>query len=351
MRQIHHTTLHNLPFKILFFLISCFTVNHTIAQQTGFSQYHVSPFNVNPSYIGKDVIDWRLGVNLRSNSLEGGGASTLNTTTVGLEKNLFANTDKTSQFGIGMMMLNDGGGDEVLRSNYLGLAVSYNLQITENSQIGLGLSAHHANRFIDMSTIRFESQFGSDGFQNSIPSGEYNFLPNSSYWSLNQGINYTFNKENWGYLIGAAYFNSNKPLEGFFAENKYPIKPKVTYQTRFWMHLGGMDSDKSIHLSHLSEYQGAEKVHTVGAIYKYGFANSGLIRSLNIGFYKRFSERSYPYLAIETNKWIAGLSYDITDADKSTMGSSKSVELSFIMQLTGPKARDKRYTIDNIIGY
>ena len=338
---------------ILKAVIVCFIVVmqlEAIAQDPQYAQYNTSPITVNPSYIGKDVVDWRTALNLRSNSVGAIDFGTFNTTSLSIEKNLFANLDKTSQLGIGVMMLNNGAGDEILKSNYFGLALSYNIQITDNSSIGLGLSAQHANRSIDLSAIRFETQFGSEGYQNSIPSGEYNFLPNTSYWSLNQGINYTYNQSNWGFLIGAAYFNSNKPMEGFFAQSKYPIKPKVTYQSRLWFNVGGRDADKSVHLTHLSMYQGLEKVDNLGLIYKHGM-NTDLIQSLNIGYYHRFNQKSYPYIGIETKKWLAGFSYDIIKQNNAMMSTSKNIEFSFVMQLAGQKAKDRRYTIDNIIAF
>lgn len=352
MLRKNTSLIYNIQIRIISVFVLFQLSTKIIAQDPRFSQYQSSPFTINPSYIGKDVVDWRVAMNLRSSSMESVNMTSPNTSTISLEKNLFSNTDKTSQFGIGVMLLNDGGADEILRSNYVGLALAYNLQISENSFIGLGLSAHQANRLIDMNAIRFESQFGSDGFQNSIPSGEYNYMPNSNYWSLNQGLNYTFNKENWGYAIGASYFNSNKPMEGFFTNNKYQLKSKVSYQTKFWMNIGGYDADKTVHLSHLSEYQGTYEIHSLGFIYKHGFKNSDIIRSLNIGFYKRFTEKSYPYIGIETKKWMAGLSYDIPTVDKSAINSSfKSIELSFVLQLTGSKSKDKRYTIDNVMVY
>jgi type IX secretion system PorP/SprF family membrane protein len=345
--KINNSTL--IIMVVLFLCTSAFNIAK--AQDQSFSQFHVTPFMVNPSYIGKDVVDWRVAMNLRSHSVGGIDLGSFNTTSISLEKNVFANTDKTSQLGIGVMMLKNGGGDEVLKNNYLGFAVSYNIQLTENSSIGLGLSAHQTNRIIDLSTIRFESQFGSDGFQNSIPSGEYNYLPSSNFWSLNQGINYTYYQPRWGYTLGAAYFNSNKPLDGFFAQNKYPIKTRVIYQSKLWFALGGYEVDKSIHLTHLSEYQGSQEWHTIGAIYKQGFSNMDLIKSVNIGFYNRFNDKYYPYLGIETNKWIAGLSYDISQANKSVASSMRSLELSFVLQLSGIKAKDNRISNDPVMAY
>ncbi len=181
----------------------------------------------------------------------------------------------------------------------------------------------------------FQSQFGSMGFQRSIPSNDPVALQSNKYWDINAGAQYSMRiNEKAGWNIGASMFHLTSPTEGVYTNNRYRIDPRLNLQ-------GGVQfyfADRSeLHLSTMYESQYGNNIYTLGALYKIKVLSDAL-EAVDIGVWNRFSDALYPYLSLEGRNWTVGMSYDIvTSSVKTIYNSVSSVEFSLGWKFAGKK--------------
>jgi type IX secretion system PorP/SprF family membrane protein len=277
------------------------------AQDPHFSQYFSSPLTINPSFTGKEVADMRLAINTRSQWWGGSGINPYNTATFSFEKRLATNRLGEDQLAIGFLGLTDGSNNGILKKNYFGTSIAYNKLISSQTTLGLGLSMVYANRILDANQFQFQSQFGSMGFQRSIPSNDYISVEKNSYLDFNAGVNLSQDLDNWGYTVGAGYFHAGRPNEGAYNSKQYAIDTRLSLQGNAWFGIGKGNHRSTFHVSTLSEFQGVNKIFTLGGIYKAKIAGDDTIESLNFGAFNRFGDAVYPYVGLEATNWLLSL--------------------------------------------
>jgi type IX secretion system PorP/SprF family membrane protein len=325
---------------ILCFTISCMWMTKVQAQDPHFSQYFASPMTVNPSFIGKDVAEWRASINFRT-QWWGSLSSPFTTTTVSLEKRIALAKSNSDYMAVGLMLLSDQSNSGLLKNNYLtgGFAYNKSLDGAGDEQVGAGLSFTYANRLLDQSKFQFQSQFGSMGFQRESPSNDAVIVSKNNYFEVNAGANYSKNNKTNGYRIGVGYFHASKPKVGAFTTSQYSVDPRLNVQASGWFVL---PSKHEIHISTNSEFQGGFQIYTVGGLFKVKIEGDDTLESLNVGCFKRFGDAVYPYVGLESKNWIASISYDAVTSDlKSNYNSVQSLELSLVWQFVTKKGLAK----------
>ncbi len=316
--------------------ISCLWMDKAQAQDPHFSQYFASPMTLNPSLIGKNVTDWRAAINFRT-QWWGTGFSPYTTSTISVEKRLSSSKSNNNYLAIGLMLLSDQSNNSLLKDNYLTAGVAYNksLDADGSEQFGAGLSFTYANRLLDQSKFKFQTQFGSMGFQREAPTNDVVILSKNNYVEVNAGVNYSKNNKTNGYRVGAGYFHASKPKIGAFGNSLYCVEPRLSVQASGWLQLAGKNE---VHVSTNSEFQGGFQIFTLGGIYKLKIEGDDTIESINIGCFKRFADAFYPYIGLDANNWVAAISYDVISNDlKSAYNSVQSLELSLVWQFAAKK--------------
>jgi type IX secretion system PorP/SprF family membrane protein len=305
------------------------------AQDPHFSQYFSSPMTINPSLIGKDVEDWRLTSTLRR-QWWGATVAPYNTYTASIDKRIAMSSTGDNQLGIGMMAFSDESNNGLLKDTYLSLGAAYNMTLDGTGQhhLGAGLTANYAGRLVDPSKFEFQSQFGSMGFQRSVPSNDPVTIQSYHYLEVNAGLNYSYDSKKWGCNLGAAVFHASRPKGGVYLNSTYTIDARYSIQGGLYFNLVNKNQ---ILLSEISEMQGQNSLHSVGMVYKISVQGNTL-RCLNVGLWERFGDATYPYIRLESERWIAGLTYDVvTTGVKTTSNSVQSMELSFAWQFFSAK--------------
>jgi type IX secretion system PorP/SprF family membrane protein len=340
--------MHTIHKKIIAILLLFIVLNVT-AQDPHFSQYFASPLTVNPSFTGKNVEDLRIAINARS-QWWGATISPYNTATLSFEKRLAVKkTGAENSLAIGGILLTDGSNNNILKNNFAGLSVAYNKALSADgvNSIGAGLSVHFANRILDVSKMQFQSQFGSMGFQRSIPSNDFVVVQNNSYVDYNAGINFSHNQKKYGYTIGIGYFHAGRPTEGIYQNNRYQIDPRTTISLNNWYEVG---YEHRISFNAIAHLQGNRNVYTLGSMYHAKLNNDETLESLNFGLFHRFGDSFYPYIGLQATKWLVGISYDaVSSKVKTAYNSVSSMELSFVWQLPGKKFSEK--PVKHIVQY
>jgi type IX secretion system PorP/SprF family membrane protein len=318
------------------------------AQDPHFSQYFASPVTLNPALIGKGVEDIRVSSILRAQWWGASGIQPFYTTTVALEKRLLVNRPVNSSLAVAISLLSDASNGGILKNNFLSGGIAYNqaLDAEGNEFLGAGMSVTYASRIFDASKFQFQSQFGSMGFQRSIPSNDPVAVAGRHYWDVNAGVHYSKKNNRLGYTIGAAVFHAGTPTEAEYNGEEYKLSIRTSLQAGMQFY---MENKGEIHVSGMADIQGINRIYTAGVMYKMPI-NDATMNSFNIGVWKRFRDAIYPYVALEGNTWLAGVSYDIlTGNDRTFAQSVQSLEFSFILKFGSAKKTSS--SVNSVIFY
>jgi type IX secretion system PorP/SprF family membrane protein len=313
------------------------------AQDPVLSQYFASPMSLNPALTGKGVSDWRLMGSYRSQG-QGAGTEPYTTSVISVEKNLL-NPGSKDVLGAGFMVMSDASNGGVLKHNFITMGISYNnaLDAAGKQLLGGGISFSYARRMLDASKFVFQSQLGSGGYQPSIPAGDGAIVPNNSYIDINAGLHYSIQVKNSGFYTGISYFHAGKPKDGIYYSTEYTIDPRMNIQMGYQQRFA---NNSELQFSGTYDKQGEVNRFTAGLVYKLAVTGSQLsIKTINIGIWDRFGDAFYPYVGIDGDTWLLGLSYDVPTAKLSnSLANLQSFEISFGL-LLGKKGNESRSVV------
>ncbi|MDR6338759.1 type IX secretion system PorP/SprF family membrane protein [Filimonas zeae] len=319
--------------KILYALLCtcfCVPVTRVLAQDPHFSQYFSSPMTMNPAFAGRMVDDWRGGINMRS-QWWGQAIKPYYTVTAAVEKKIAMGADNPSYWGLGGMVVSDQSNGGILKNNYFSLTAAYHIALDGRGRhmLGAGLMGTYANRILDANKFLFQSQLGSMGFQRSTPANDGIAIQKNNYFDISAGLYYSYTGEKSGFAAGGALFHAARPKEGTHENTTYNMPRKYSANASYWFKTGVANE---MHLSGFAEFQGGNSIYTLGGVYKIGIADE-LLRSVNVGVFKRFGDAWYPYMALEAQSWLAGFTYDFVRSDVGKYASVQSMELSFVWKM------------------
>lgn len=296
------------------------------AQDPHFTQYYSSPATLNPAMVGQGVVDWRATGTYRS-QWWGGSIAPYTTTSVSIDKSLPSWNSSKSNWGVGLSALSDASNSGLLKNNYFSAGIAYHLDLSGDGKeiLGLGMSGSYANRILDAGKFAFQDQFGSMGFQRSVPTADPATLLNNHYWDLNTGITFDKKSDTWGYGVGAAIYHAGTPKEGVYSNSTYSLPGRTVIHGNFFYQL---PSGNQIQFSGISEWQANNNIFTIGALYKIQ-AKSENLKSINVGLWDRFGDAISPYAGLEGKNWLLGLSYDVVSSKvRTSYNSVQSMEIS-----------------------
>ncbi|MES2374644.1 MAG: PorP/SprF family type IX secretion system membrane protein [Bacteroidota bacterium] len=327
--------------KLLFAVLvsaACMQCADVYAQDPHFSQYFNSPMTINPALTGKDIADWRVLANFRSQWWGGSETAPFTTTAISLEKAYQKGAGGKSSLGIGLSLLSDASNSGLLKNNFFAFGTAYNLALDRNGdeQIGLGLEAVYANRLVDGNKLELQSQFGSMGFQRSIPSGDPINTISNHYFDMNVGVYYSkyYPSNNWGFRAGAAIFHVSTPEEGVYNSNTYNINMRYSFQAGL---VFKSTNGNELNVSAVNDRQGSNNIFSLGGVYKIKLMDNAM-QSFNIGAWNRFNDSFYPYIGLEGQNWLVGLAYDIVNEKRNlALNGVQSIEFSLAWHFNSPR--------------
>lgn len=307
-----------------------------LAQDPFFSQYFMSPMTVNPAMIGKGTEATRVLANHRS-QWWGSSSASFVTNTVSAEMPFAKSKTEKSRLALGVMALSDMSNAGILKNNYFsaGLAYNVNLDREGKQQFGAGLMATYGSRLLDRSQFLFQSQFGSMGFNRSIPDNDPIQLPTRSYFDVAAGLHYSYVGKKWDFNIGAGAFHIAQPDISAYDVKNSLMKMRLNLNTSLAHKFKGGDE---LHLISMLTSYGYNSVINLGAIYKYKIDGDHAISRVNLGLISRFNDSYVGYMGLECPKWSLGVSYDFIQSDVATFYNSvQSMEVSFCTFFTDKK--------------
>lgn len=319
----------------IYLLLICFCPLLSWTQDPHFTQINAAPFVVNPAYTGVFIGKARVMSNYRQQWAN--IAAPYTTATVSADFKVAEDPSKSQNpFNVGVQFMNDRSMKGAFSSNYITATASYHVPVNWEAthSIGLGLSGTYGSRRIDFSSLSFENQFSSTGFDLQLPTGE-NVLQNMKpFVTIGAGVLYSFQSQEEGtfFDLGFSGYHFNKPKQTVLADPKEYLPIRYAAQANFQRYL----SDAFL-LNVRALYQTQAGVDYM----QIGLSGARLMDPDNSatnlvggGIWYRTGDAVSPHLFLELNHVQVGFSYDIGISDlRKKVSPARSMELSLIWRL------------------
>jgi len=322
-------------FTILFFL-SLF--ESVFSQDYHFSQINRNTLLYNPAATGMFNGYERFSVSHR-NQWIGAGTQFMTSLASGeftIGKGI---RDEKSYVGIGVLLLNDIGGDSRFGNKTGAINFAGIVPINKQNFISAGIQTAYTNRSADLSRVTFLSQWNGTIIDPTISSGEENSMTSFGYLDASAGINYKYGQKQqkvvrdnaFSVESGIAFFHINRPKLRYNAittdklDIKFVFNSKLTYT---------VSSRAALDLCYLQARQGKHNEVVGGLYYKTLVTEGSKITKtkqdsyLGFGAFYQSSGVLIPGVSLELGGFKFGVSYDML-LTKLRNGYGGSLEFSF----------------------
>jgi type IX secretion system PorP/SprF family membrane protein len=207
------------------------------AQDIHFSQFYMSPLNLNPALTGVMNCQQRLAFNYRNQWASVLRSNAYTTYSASYDRRI--PVGKNDNFGVGLTLWGDQAGSLDFGTQQARGSFSYAKRMggyrRKAHYLVLGADAGITQRGFDAARARWGSQNNGGQFDPSIPSGEINLVRNNiMYADLSAGLLWFFvNGEGNNFYAGVAYSHINEANQSFTDDEIFPHPPKYT------VHAGG----------------------------------------------------------------------------------------------------------------
>ena len=247
--------------------------------------------------------------------------------------------DEKSYVGIGVLLLNDIGGDSRFGNKTGAINFAGIVPLNKQNFISAGIQTAFTNRSADLSRVTFLSQWNGTIIDPTISSGEENSMTSFGYLDASAGINYKYGqkqqkvvRENaFSVESGIAFFHINRPKLRYNAittdklDIKFVFNSKITYT---------VSSRAALDLCYLQARQGKHNEVVGGLYYKTLVTEGSKITKtkqesyLGFGALYQSSGVLIPGVSLELGGFKFGVSYDML-LTKLRNGYGGSLEFSF----------------------
>lgn len=359
----------------LFLFVMGLGYNSLDAQDIHFSQFYMSPLNLNPALTGVMNSQVRVIGNyrnqwasvLRSNAFATYSASYDQRIPVG----------RYDYFGIGGTFWGDRAGQLDFKTLQAKVSASYSKRMggyrSKSHYLVVGVEGGVAQRSIDLTQAQWGSQHDGEGGFKPGPSGENFDNDNFIFPDLSAGLLwFTVFNERSNFYIGGAFSHLNRANQSFDSTQELPLYSKFT------IHAGGEFMGKGkigLVPGVVAFYQGPSFELNAGTSLKFlmGSGRSREAQSFQIGLWTRLANRVTPIIApvvdpnnpvgtpgTETNEDVSlwadaviistrfdynnfgiGFSYDVNVSQlRPASNGNGAFEFSIIYRIQGEEKRD-----------
>lgn len=335
--------LRTVPFCLMGLCVCLGVTVQSRAQDPHFTQFFASPLTLNPANTGLFSGIGRIAANYRSQW--GSIATPFVTGTVSADFQLLPGIIPANDIlGVGGLLLYDQTGGGGLKTEYAALSVAYHKALDMDGNITLGVGGQLAvvQKRIDFSKLIFEDQLTSNGFDPTLPSGEY--IPNASitYPDYDVGLIYNQLIGQWSsFYAGLSYYHISQPHESFLGANYH-------LHSRFTAHGGGVigfNASTSFYVSGLFMQQGSATEIAIGGAL--GLLVNGIPETptvFYVGSWYRYRDAINPYVGLQVNNVQVGITYDVNTSSLQAASLHRGgMEISVIYTYPPPGPNLKRY--------
>ncbi len=284
-----------------------------MAQDPEFTQFYANPLYLNPAFAGSAHCP-RVNLNYRNQW------PALTGTFVTYSASYDQHFDGISG-GLGLLVLNDKAGEGTLTTTNMSLIYAYQLNVTREFSIRMGMQGTYAQKKVDWDKLTFGDMIDPRyGF--IYPTTEIRPETTKSFWDFSAGI-LAYSSRVYG---GVAVNHLTQPEESFIRPapgSKLPMK--ITGHLGALLPLGGRHNSDETYISPniLYQIQRDFQQFNVGVY----VAKPPLVG----GLWYRNKDSFIALVGLQQGIFKFGYSYDLT-VSKLSNASAGSHELSFSMQ-------------------
>jgi type IX secretion system PorP/SprF family membrane protein len=328
-------------------LLSCY--HSAYAQDVAMTQFMAAPQVLNPALVGITFPDdFRLATNFRSTPssvfIDPNVTSIVSFEMCALQDRLPLN----DALGIGILgywnRTPTGGAQNIST----GITLTYHKHIGTAGRhyVSAGFQGMMVQKNLDLGRLTY-NDFYNNGNQNLIVGSQKPFdIADVSYTDFNTGAHYVgYLGTKWIINGGVSYYHLTQPEEVILD------MPTYTVPTRLSAYVGGsFDITKRWILKSQTVYHQQNDSTQIITMASIGFllnhkhdAEFQFDHRITVGSYYRLNQALAPFVSVEWNKMILGVSYDMQEQAKGGYATKKGFyEISFAYTLKNPKKRDYR---------
>ncbi len=327
------------------------------AQDIHFSQFYMSPTNLNPALTGVMNCKMRFIMNYRNQWAPILGANAFNTFNLSFDQKI--PSGRYDYFGFGGTFWGDRAGSLDFSTIQFKLSGSYSKRMagsrTSGHYLVFGADAGINSRSIKFHNAIWGTQIGPNGPDPNAPSGEplNGIDPSFIFADLSIGLLWfsVLDKYN-NYYFGGSYSHLNEPLQNHYQPSSgaavpAPLFPKLT------IHGGGvfaLNKRSSIVPGFVTFFQGPSFQVNFGTSFRYGMGRGRHDNtSFQAGLWSRLSNRLSSGLHMDAlilstrfdyNNFGLGISYDVNTSQlRNASPANNAFEFSVIYNICGPERR------------
>ncbi len=330
---------------VLFVLSTCFAS----AQDIHFTQFYMSPLNLNPAMTGVMNCKTRMVANYRNQWAAVLASNAYNTYSVSYDQKV--PVGREDYFGIGGSLWGDVAGESRFGTTQGRVSLSYSKKMAgyrkKASYLVIGADAALSQRSISNADLRWPSQISSSGFTpgpNNEPNfTDYQFL----YPDIAAGLlwfSVIDDKTNW--YFGAAMHHLNRPNVSFLGQT-------VNLYSRYTLHAGlQFELQRKISLLPFAVYmaQGPHRSLNAGTNFRFALGPSRTTnQSWEVGAWYRVGNKVEGGLHSDAvilssrfnyENFGIGFSYDINVSGlRQASPANGAFEFSLVYNICGPESR------------
>lgn len=341
--------------KMRLLLVACiigFGFSGTQAQDIHFSQFYMSPLNLNPAMTGVMNCNIRLTANYRNQWASVLKTFAYNTYSVSYDQRI--PVGRNDYFGIGGTFWGDKAGEAEFSTLTGKLSLAYSKRMggsrTSGHYLVVGAEGGFAQRSINFLKLRWPSQHdGEGGFDPLAPSFEDNLNPDFLFADMAAGLLWfsVFDEDNSLY-IGGAFHHLNRANQSFREGEVEDLYSRLT------VHAGGDfilgQSRVGLVPGVIAMWQGPSFQVNSGASLKFLLSgNRRSYQAFQIGSWIRISNRIEQGVLVDAailstrfdyNNFSLGFSYDINVSDLVPASNNNGAfEFALVYKICGPERR------------
>ena len=221
--------------KVLRNLLTIFTLSFAFtlqAQDIHFSQFYMSPLNLNPALTGVMNSQVRVVGNYRNQWASVLKSNAFSTYSVSYDQKI--PVGRYDYFGVGGTFWGDKAGQSDFKTLQGKMSVSYSKRMggyrSKSHYLVVGVEGGVSQRSIDFLNLQWGSQHdGAGGFNGQLPSGETFDRDNFLFADMSAGLMwFTVFDENSNFYICGAFSHLNRANQSFDSNEDIPLYSKFT---------------------------------------------------------------------------------------------------------------------------
>ncbi len=322
--------------KLIGIWIIVLSYTNLVAQDIHFSQFDLSPLNLNPGLTGQFDGDYRFVGNYRSQWAS--VTEPFKTMSIAADgKNILGKKN----YAAGIQINQDRAGDSRFSTFQVNLSGAYLKPISDDSlhNLSIGVQAGLTNRSLDYDPLMFDVQYNGFSYDPNLPNQETFQRESRTYLNLHTGLGYHWKVAHRKTITaGIAAFNLTKPKQSFFNDDGIKLDRRIVLHANAeWK----VHDKINVLPSMLSMFQGTYQEVVFGGSGKYILTDfMGIYRTVWLGLFYRNRDAGFITAGMDYDAWKVGISYDInvsTLVPASNKRGGFEFAVIYIIDKTPPK--------------